>query len=56
MQRVESRDLWCQPTKFAIAAILKFVSSSNFISIHSPFIYKLSMLRFMHKVHFDVDF
>ena len=41
---------------FAIAAILNFVSTSNFISIHSPTIYKLSMIRFVHKVHFDVDF
>ena len=31
--KVESRDLWRQPTKFAIAAILNFVSTSNFISI-----------------------
>ena len=44
LQGVESWDLWRQHTKFAIAAIL------NFISIHSPSIYKLSMIRF---VHFD---
>ena len=54
--RGESRDLWRQPTKFASAAILNFVSTSNFIAIHSPSIYKLSMIRFVHKVHFDVDF
>ena len=40
----------------AIAAILNFVSTSNFISIHSPSVYKLSLIRFVHKVHFDVDF
>ena len=34
----------------------EFVSTSNFISIHSPSIYKLSMIRIVHKVHFDVDF
>ena len=45
-----------QPTKFAIAAILNFVSTSNFISIHSPSIYKLSMIRLVHKAHLDVDF
>ena len=28
--RVESRDLWRQPTKFATVAILNFVSTSNF--------------------------
>ena len=56
MQGIESRDLWCQPTKFAIMAILNFVSTSNFISIHSPSINKLSMIYFVHKVHFDVDF
>ena len=26
------------------------------ISIHPPSIYKLSIIRFVHKVHFDVDF
>ena len=52
----EIYDWWRQPTKFAIAAILNFVSTSNFISIHSQSIYKLSMIRFMHKVHFDVVF
>ena len=51
-----NHETWCQPTKFAITAILNFVSTSNFISIHSPSIYKLSMIRLMHKVHFDVDF
>ena len=56
MQGVESRDLWCQPAIFANVAILNFVSSSNFISILSPSIYKLSMIRFVQKVHFDVDF
>ena len=55
MQRVESRDIWRQPTIFTIAAILNFISASNFISIHSPSIYKLRMIRFVHKVHFDVD-
>ena len=45
-----------QPTKIAIAANLNFVSTSNFISVHSPSVYKLSMIRFVHKVHFDVDF
>ena len=45
-----------QRTKFAISAILNFVSTSNFISIHSPSIYKLSMICFVRKVHFDVDF
>ena len=39
-----------------IAAILNFVSTSNFISVHSQSLYKLSMIRFVHKVHFDVDF
>ena len=48
--------LWHQHTKFAIAIILNFVSTLNFISIHSPSTYKLSMIRFVHKVHFDVDF
>ena len=42
--------------KIAIAAIFNFVSTSNFISIRSPSIYKLSMVRFVHKVHFDADF
>ena len=42
--------------KCAIVAVLNFISTSNFISIHSPSIYKLSMIRFVHKVHFDVDF
>ena len=41
--------------KIAIAYILNFVSTSNFIPIYSPSIYKLSMIRFVHKVHFDVD-
>ena len=50
-----NQDLWRQPTKFAITDILNFVSTSNFISINSPSIYKLSMVRFVHKVHFDVD-
>ena len=31
---------------FAIAAILNFVTTSNFISIPSPPVYKLSMIRF----------
>ena len=39
-----------------MAAILNFVSTSNFISIHSPSVYKLNIIRFVHKVHFDVDF
>ena len=52
----ESRELLRQPTKLVIAAILNFVSTSNFIFIHSPSIYKLSMIRSVHKVHFDVDF
>ena len=56
LQGVESRDLWRQPTKFAIAAILNFVFTSMFISIHSPSIYKLSMILFVHKVDFNVDF
>ena len=43
-------------SKFAIVAILNFVSTSNFISVRSPSVYKLSMIRFVHKVHFDVDF
>ena len=37
------------------SAILNFVSS-YFISVQSPPIYKLSMIRFVHKVYFDVDF
>ena len=45
--------MWAE---FEIAAILNFVSTSNFISIHCPSIYKLSMIRFVHKVHFDVGF
>ena len=49
-----NHETWYQPTKFAIMAILKFVSTSNFISIHSLSIYKLSMIHFVHKVHFDV--
>ena len=56
LQGVESRDLRCQSTKFVIAAILSFVSTSNFISIHTPSVYKLSMIRFVHKVHFNIDF
>ena len=51
---VESRDLWRQPTKFAIATILNFVSTSNFISIHSPSVYKklsLFVLRFYGPVN-----
>ena len=51
-----NHETWRQPTKFAIAAILNFVSTSNFIFIHCPSIYKLSMIRFRHKVHFGVDF
>ena len=43
-------------TKFAIAAILNFVSTSNYISIRSRSVDKLSMIRFVHKVHIDVDF
>ena len=41
------------PTKLksAIAAILEFC-----LSIHSPSIYKLSMIRLVRKVHFYVDF
>ena len=39
-----------------IAAIFNFVSTSNFISVHSQSLYKPSMIRFAHKVHFDVDF
>ena len=34
----------------------EFISTSNFISAHSPSIYKLSMIRFVHKVHLDIDF
>ena len=34
----------------------EFFATSNFISIHSPSVYKLNMIRFMHKVHFDVEF
>ena len=41
---------------FAIAAIFNFVSTSNFISIHSPSFYKQSMISFVHKVQLDVDF
>ena len=33
-----------------------FFSTSNFISIHSPSVYKLSMIRLVQKVYFDVDF
>ena len=33
-----------------------FFSTSNFISTHCPSIYKLSMIRFVHKVHLNVDF
>ena len=39
-----------------IATILNFVSTSNLISIHSQSLYKLSMIRFVHKVPFDVNF
>ena len=35
-----------------IVAILNFVSTSNFISIRSLSIYKLSMIPFVHKVFF----
>ena len=35
---------------------LEFCLTSNFISSRSPSIYKLSMICFVHKVHFDVDF
>ena len=34
----------------------EFCLTSNFISVRSPSVYKLSMIRFVHKVHFDVDF
>ena len=51
-----NHETWRQPTKFAIAAILNFVSTLNSISIHSSSIYKLSMIRLVHMVHFDVDF
>ena len=47
MQGVESRDLWRQPTKFAIAAIMNFVFTSNFISIRFLSVYKLSMICFV---------
>ena len=43
---------WFSATKFWIADILNFVSTSNFISIHSPFVYKLSMICDVPKVHF----
>ena len=36
-------------------AILNFVPTLNFISIQSPSIYKLSMNRFVYKVHLNVD-
>ena len=39
-----------------IAAILNFVPTSNFIFIHSPSVYKLNTICFVHKVHVDVDF
>ena len=42
--------------KIEILTILYFISASNFISIRSPSIYKLRLIRFVHKVHFDVDF
>ena len=51
-----NHETWRQPTKFEIGAILNFVSTSNFISIYFPSIYKLSMIRLVHKVHFEVDF
>ena len=34
----------------------EFCLHFDFFSIHSPSIYKLSMIRFVHKAHFDVDF
>ena len=34
----------------------EFFSTSNIISLHSPCTYKLSMIRFVHKVHIDVEF
>ena len=44
-----------QPTKFAVFAILNFVSLRIlFLSVLRLF-YKQSTIRFMHKVHFDVD-
>ena len=36
--------------RFAIAAILNFIYTSNFISILSPSIYKLNMIHFVQKV------
>ena len=35
---------------------LEFVSTSIFTFVHSPSVYKLRMIRFVLKVHFDVDF
>ena len=51
-----NHETWRKPTKFAIAAISNFISTSNFISIYSPSIYKLSMIRLVRKVHFGVAF
>ena len=46
---VSLQNLWSPP--FWILS-----PTSNFISIHSQSLYKLSMIRFVHKVHFDVHF
>ena len=55
MQGIESQ-LMTSAYKICDRAILNFVSTSNFISIQYPSVYKLSMIRFVHKVHFDADF
>ena len=44
------------PYKICDSGHFEFFSTSNFISIHSPSVYKLSMILFMHKVHFDEEF
>ena len=43
-------------TKFAAAAIFNFIPTSKFISIHSPFIYKVSKIRFVHDLCFRAFF
>ena len=55
MQGVKSQDMM-SAYKICDRRDFEFVSTSNFISIHSPSIYKLSMIRLVHKVPFDVDF
>ena len=51
--KYETNDFTC---KISIAAIFNFIPTSNFISIHSPSIYKLSKIRCVHELCFRVIF